>query len=75
MLYIVHLELPSSICNEQLNVSANESLFVGDHPVNDMKAAQNVGRKAIWKKDPQWSTVEADFIIHDLAELGLIINK
>jgi putative hydrolase of the HAD superfamily len=30
---------------EQLNVLPNESIFVGDHPENDVKAAQNVGIK------------------------------
>lgn len=60
---------------EQLNVSPNESIFVGDHPKNDVKAAQNVGMKGIWKKDFQWNNVEADFIVDDLAELPLIIEK
>ena len=59
---------------EQLNVSPNESLFVGDHPDNDVKAAQNVGMKGIWKKDIQWKNVEADFIVDDLAEIPIIIE-
>ncbi|WP_057914288.1 HAD family hydrolase [Peribacillus muralis] len=60
---------------EQLNVSPNESIFVGDHPKNDVNAAQNVGMKGVWKRDFQWNNVEADFIIDDLAELPLIIEK
>ncbi|OIK11897.1 HAD family hydrolase [Bacillus sp. MUM 13] len=60
---------------EQLNVSPNESIFVGDHPKNDVNAARNVGMKAIWKKDFQWNNVEADFIVDDLAELPLIIEN
>ncbi|NCT38600.1 HAD family hydrolase [Bacillus sp. EB93] len=60
---------------EKLNVSPNESLFVGDHPENDVKAAQNVGMKGIWKKDFQWNNVDADFIVDDLAELPLIIGN
>ncbi|MBL3646017.1 HAD family hydrolase [Bacillus sp. RHFB] len=60
---------------EQLNVSPNESIFVGDHPKNDVNAAQNVGMKGIWKRDFQWNNVEADFIVDDLAELPLIIEK
>jgi putative hydrolase of the HAD superfamily len=59
---------------EQLNVSPNESLFVGDHPDNDVKAAQKVGMKGIWKKDFQWKNVEADFIVNDLAEIPIIIE-
>ncbi|MFD0051089.1 HAD family hydrolase [Actinomycetes bacterium NPDC127524] len=60
---------------EQLNVSPNESIFVGDHPKNDVNAAQNAGMKGIWKKDFQWNNVEADFIVDDLAELPSIIEN
>ncbi|MBS4192830.1 HAD family hydrolase [Bacillus sp. FJAT-49705] len=60
---------------ELLNVSANESIFVGDHPENDVKAAQNVGMKGIWKKDFQWENVKADIIIDDFAALPLIIKN
>ncbi|CAM5214268.1 Phosphoglycolate phosphatase [Ureibacillus acetophenoni] len=60
---------------EKLNVLPKESLFVGDHPVNDVKAAQNVGMKGVWKRDTQWDDVEADFTINDLSEIPLIINK
>ncbi|MCS0824800.1 HAD family hydrolase [Cytobacillus firmus] len=60
---------------EQLNVTSNESIFVGDHPDNDIKASQNVGMKGIWKKNFQWNDVEADFIVDDLGELPLIIEN
>jgi putative hydrolase of the HAD superfamily len=59
---------------ERLDVSPNESLYVGDHPDNDVKAAQNIGMKGIWKKDFQWKNVEADFIADDLAEIPIIIE-
>ncbi len=52
---------------EKLNISPNEAVFVGDHPENDVKAAQSVAIKSIWKRDYQWSNVDADFIIDDLA--------
>lgn len=60
---------------ERLHVSPKESIFVGDHPVNDVEAAKNVGMIGIWKKDFQWSAVDADFIVDDLAEVPLIIEK
>ncbi len=44
---------------EKLAILPNESIFMGDHPVNDVKAAQNVGMKGIWKRDFQWDNVEA----------------
>lgn len=60
---------------KQLNVLANESVYVGDHPENDVIAAGKVGMKTIWKKDIQWDACEADFIIGDLGEIPSIIEK
>ncbi|WP_216827350.1 HAD family hydrolase [Alkalihalobacterium elongatum] len=60
---------------KKLDVSPYESIFVGDHPVNDVKAAQSAGFKAIWKKDIQWKHVDADYIVEDLAEVPLIIKQ
>jgi putative hydrolase of the HAD superfamily len=60
---------------KQLNVSPLQSLFVGDHPENDVKAAQNIGMKGIWKRDLQWNQVEADYIIEDLADLLLFLKN
>ncbi|WLD92302.1 HAD family hydrolase [Alkalihalobacillus sp. AL-G] len=60
---------------KQLNVEPDECIFVGDHPINDVKAAKNVGMKAVWKRDEHWGCVEADFILNDLSELPLFIDK
>jgi putative hydrolase of the HAD superfamily len=60
---------------EKLKVSPKHSIFVGDHLENDVRAAQSVGMKAILKNDFQWDAAESDFIINDLAELLLIIDK
>lgn len=57
-----------------LNVSAYESIFVGDHPENDVKAAQNVGMIGVWKKDPFWQA-QVEYSVNDLAEIPLLINK
>lgn len=54
---------------KKLHVTAGESVFVGDHPINDVKAGQNVGMEGIWKKNLHWNNVEADYIIRDLSEL------
>ncbi|MCJ0932057.1 HAD family hydrolase [Virgibacillus halodenitrificans] len=60
---------------EKLNVSPEQSIFVGDHPENDVKASQNIGMEGIWKKDIHWEDVEANFIVNDLKELPLIIGN
>ncbi|MCM3587849.1 HAD family hydrolase [Mesobacillus maritimus] len=57
----------------RLNVSPYETIYVGDHPENDVKAAQNVGMKGIWKRDLYWNHVDADYILDDLAELPSIL--
>ncbi|WP_155590747.1 HAD family hydrolase [Lysinibacillus cavernae] len=60
---------------EKLNVLPNECIFIGDHPENDVKGAQRIGMKGIWKKDLQWDSVEADAIMDDLLELPFIIDN
>jgi putative hydrolase of the HAD superfamily len=59
----------------QLGVSTSESMYVGDHPENDIKGAKNIGMLGIWKKDIQWDHVDADFVIEDLKELPIIIQE
>lgn len=60
---------------EKLNVSANESIFMGNHPKNDVIGAKKVGMKGIWKKDFQWDNVDADYIVDDLMELPPVIEN
>nr|WP_255639625.1 HAD family hydrolase [Aquibacillus saliphilus] len=60
---------------DKLNVLPSESIFVGDHPENDVKAAQNVGMKGVWKRDYQWDNVKADFIMDGLEEVPLILDE
>ncbi|WP_391121584.1 HAD family hydrolase [Psychrobacillus sp. L3] len=60
---------------KRLNVNPNESVFVGDHPENDVVAPEHVGMKGIWKKDVQWGTFETNYIVEDLGELLIIIKK
>jgi len=64
------------IFNRALNsmsVSAEESMFVGDHPTNDVKAAKDVGMISVWKRAEQWDKIKADFIIDDLMEIFTIV--
>lgn len=60
---------------KNLNVLPSESIYVGDHPINDVQASQNLGMKGIWKRDYQWDNVKADFIVGDLDEIPLIVDK
>lgn len=60
---------------QQLGVSPHECVFVGDHPVNDVRAAEQAGMKGIWKRDSYWQDVGADCVIEDLSELPPIVEK
>lgn len=59
----------------QLQVAPCESVFVGDHPENDVRAAKQVGMKGIWKKDAGWEEVLADVVIEDLLELVPVLEN
>jgi putative hydrolase of the HAD superfamily len=59
---------------ENLSVSAENSIFVGDHPEADVQAARNAGMIGVWKRDDYWGYAEADFIIDELRELLVIIE-
>ncbi|MCJ7840027.1 HAD family hydrolase [Lederbergia sp. NSJ-179] len=52
-----------------LGVSVRECIYIGDHPINDIKGAEAVGMKTIWKKNPFWDKVETDYVIEDLSEI------
>lgn len=59
----------------KLQLQSEESVFIGDHPDNDVKAAQQVGMKGIWKRDEHWKGFEADYIVDDLAEVPFVIKE
>lgn len=58
----------------RLGISAENALFVGDHPDNDIRASQAAGMKAVWKRNESFDAVpEAAAVIDDLAELLPIV--
>lgn len=60
----------------QLNVQPHESIYVGDHPDNDVRASQRVGLRAIWKEDAYYDApAEADWVITDLIEITGIVDE
>ncbi|GIP31824.1 HAD family hydrolase [Paenibacillus sp. J2TS4] len=60
---------------ERLKVRAEEAIFVGDHPLNDVQASIDAGMKGIWKKDPFYQQeVSASGIIEDLLEVQELIK-
>lgn len=61
--------------SKKLHIEPSHCVFVGDHPINDVQASQNIGMIGIWKKDFQWNNVIADFTIDDLTELAPLIKR
>ena len=59
----------------KLQVSAAYSMFVGDHAINDIEAAQNVGMKAMWKRNDASPTQKADVIINELNEIPIVVQQ
>ena len=64
------------IC-EKIACEANQVLFVGDHPVNDIMGAKYAGMQTAWLANPYFSKpVQADFVANSIDELvGKIANE
>ncbi|MCK6207893.1 HAD family hydrolase [Bacillus infantis] len=60
---------------DRLCVSPYESVFVGDHPVNDIEGSKRCGMEAVWKRDPNWNNTAVKWKIDDLKELPLLIDR
>ncbi len=61
---------------DRLNVSASQSVFVGDNPKADIAGAKGANMRAIWKRNPYWpETREADAIIDCLDEIPHLLES
>ncbi|MGP4082037.1 HAD family hydrolase [Pseudalkalibacillus sp. R45] len=57
-----------------LGVPASDTIFVGDHPTNDIKAAKKCGMCTIWVYNNHYEKPsDADFTVHSLTEIPDII--
>lgn len=60
----------------RLQINAEDSLYVGDHPINDIHASRAIGMKGIWKEDQYYQDdFERDGTIRDLLELKGFIES
>ncbi len=60
----------------QMGVDAGTAVFVGDNPEADVRGAQNVGMRAIWKQTEHWgSCLHADAVCTHLGEILSIIER
>ena len=58
----------------KLQVEPAASVFIGDHPMNDIEPPKILGMVSIWKRDVAWQDVKADYTIDKLKEIPAIIR-
>ncbi|MEW4274516.1 HAD family hydrolase [Priestia megaterium] len=59
-----------------LDVSAEESVYIGDHPENDVLGARGAGMHAVWKKDAFFDgSFKDSYVIENLKEVLNVINE
>jgi len=49
----------------RLNLSPEETMFVGDHPVNDVEASVRTGLLGVWKKNTVYAIPECSCLVLD----------
>ena len=60
----------------KMGVKVEECVFVGDHPINDVKGAKDAGMTSIWLRSEGYSVPDhADAIIDQLQELLSVLSK
>jgi putative hydrolase of the HAD superfamily len=58
----------------RLRILAADAVFVGDHPDDDIRGAQQAGVRAIWKRDAYWGSCSfADAVVDALDELPRVL--
>lgn len=61
---------------DNLGVSPDQAVMIGDNPEADIRGAKSCGMKAIWKRDAYWEVPEiVDAVIDDLDELPSTIRN
>ena len=57
-------------CLGQLGVAPSQAVYIGDHPENDVLAAQKVGLRAVWVQNARYPEPDgADGTVDNLSEL------
>ncbi|HQQ63074.1 MAG TPA: HAD family hydrolase [Pseudomonadales bacterium] len=63
---------------EKAGVAANEALHIGDHPVDDIKGAKNVGMQTLWVNlhDKPWNPdlEQPDFEVKNLDQILVLLE-
>ena len=64
-------------CLKELDISKEDSIFIGDHPVHDIQGAKNVPMRCIWIKRKEYANipVKPDWTVESISQAEQIINK
>ena len=61
---------------DRLGVAPEQTIYIGDHPENDVRAAKRVGMKAIWRPTRYFTTCpDADAVCHDMNDLPDLVRQ
>ncbi|WP_245411499.1 HAD family hydrolase [Alkalicoccus urumqiensis] len=60
---------------KRLNVAPAASVFIGDHPINDIEAAKGVGMRTIWKRGPGVEPAAADAVVDRLLDVPEVMER
>ena len=60
---------------ERIGLEAHEAVFVGDHLINDIKGAKDVGMKAIWKKRDKEIIETGEDYVYSLLDLLSVVEE
>ncbi|WP_431799704.1 HAD family hydrolase [Halobacillus andaensis] len=59
----------------RLRVTAEESVFVGDHPEKDVQAAVSAGMHGVLKRDDYWGDVNTEHEVLELDEVPDLLER
>jgi len=62
---------------KELDVSNEDSIYVGDHPIHDIQGAKNAQIKCIWVKRKEYADIPTtpDWTVESISQAEQIINK
>lgn len=60
---------------ERMDIKAHEAIFVGDHLINDVKGAKDIGMRAVWKKREEETEKTEDVSIYSLLNLLSVVEE
>lgn len=58
-----------------LKVNVEHAIYIGDHPVDDIRAASNLGLMTVWKVNNYWGKAETSYYFDSMSDLPELIDS